>query len=499
MPFTPRKPTMRALPLTFLRKTLATVVACALTACSTLPAYKVPETAVPDRYAAPTRPAQAASGWAVATPVDTQPRGDWWTVFNDPELNQLEDQLPVSNQSVQKAVAQLQQARALIDYQHSGFLPTVTAGAAQSRTRLSQNVEGHSLAGKTVPDYSMGVAASWEPDLFGRVRDAVTNARDSAQASEADLEAVRLSMSTDLARDYFALRALNIQKKLLDDSVSAYAAALKILRQQLADGAIDASATAQAEAQLESTRSQATDIEVQRAQLTHAIATLIGVPASSFSLPPNIEAIPVPQIPAGVPSQLLERRPDIAAAERRVAAANAQIGQAKAAFYPDLTLSASVGLESTFFSPWLTAPSLFWSIGPQLVGTLFDGGKRTAALKGATAQYDGSVADYRQTVLVAFQQVEDQLSALDSLASEAQSQRRATAAAELSLKLTQNRYQAGAVSYLDVVTEQTIALTNQRTEAQVQARRVEASVQLLKALGGGWDRTALAVSSQGTE
>lgn len=490
---------MRALPLTSLRKTLTTGIACALTACSTLPHYTVPEAAVPDRYAAPTSPAQAAPGWAVAMPVDTQPRGDWWTVFNDPELNQLEDRLPVSNQSVKKAVAQLQQARALIDYQHSAFLPTVTAGAAQSRTRLSQNVEGHSLAGKTVPDYSMGVAASWEPDLFGRVRDAVVNARDTAQASEADLEAVRLSMSTDLASDYFALRALDIQKKLLDDSVSAYAAALNILKQQLADGAIDASATAQAETQLESTRSQATDIDVQRAQMTHAIATLIGVPASSFSLPPKIEAIPVPQIPAGVPSQLLERRPDIAAAERRVAAANAQIGQAKAAFYPDLTLSATVGLESTFFSPWLTAPSLFWSIGPQLVGTLFDGGKREAALKGATAQYDGSVAGYRQTVLVAFQQVEDNLSALDSLASEAQSQRRATAAAELSLKLTQNRYQAGAVSYLDVVTEQTIALTNQRTEAQVQARRVEATVQLLKGLGGGWDRTALASSSPGTE
>lgn len=490
---------MRAPPLTSLRKTLTTGLACALTACSTLPHYTVPEAAVPDRYNASTSPAQAAPGWAVAMPVDTQPRGDWWTVFNDPELNQLEDRLPVANQSVKKAVAQLQQARALIDYQRSDFLPTVTAGAAQSRTRLSRNVEGHSLAGKTVPDYSMGMAASWEPDLFGRVRDAVVNARDAAQASEADLEAVRLSMSTDLASDYFALRALDIQRKLLDDSVSAYAAALKILNQQLVDGAIDASATAQAETQLESTRSQATDIDVQRAQVIHAIATLIGVPASSFSLPPKIEAIPVPQIPAGVPSQLLERRPDIAAAERRVAADNAQIGLAKAAFYPDLTLSATVGLESTFFSPWLTAPSLFWSIGPQLVGTLFDGGKREAALKGATAQYDSSVADYRQTVLVAFQQVEDNLSALDSLASEAQSQRRATAAAELSLKLTQNRYQAGAVSYLDVVTEQTIALTNERTEAQIQARRVEASVQLLKALGGGWDRTALALSSQRTE
>ncbi|WP_406868911.1 efflux transporter outer membrane subunit [Paraburkholderia fungorum] len=485
---------MPILPMTFPRKTLALGVACALTACSTLPRYSVPEAAVPARYAAPAGPAEAARGWAVATPGDTQARGDWWTLFNDPELNRLEDQLAVSNQTVKRAVAQLQQARSMIDYQHAGLLPTITAGAAQSRARLSQNVEGHSLAGRTVPDYSLGLNASWEPDLFGRVRDAEVNARDNAQASEADLEAVRLSMSTDLARDYFALRALDIQKKLLDDSVSAYAAALAILRQQLADGAIDASATAQAETQLEETRSQATDIAVQRAQMVHAIATLIGVPASSFSLAPKVESIPVPQIPAGVPSQLLERRPDIAAAERRVAAANAQIGEAKAAFYPDLTLSASAGLESTFFAPWLTAPSLFWSIGPQLVGTLFDGGKRDAALNGATAQYDGSVADYRQTVLVAFQQVEDNLSALDTLASEAQSQQRATAAAERSLRLTQNRYQAGAVSYLDVVTVQTIALTNQRTEARIQARRVDASVQLLKALGGGWDRTLLSSS-----
>ena len=486
---------MPILPMTFPRKTLALGVACALTACSTLPRYSVPEAAVPARYAAPAGPAEAAPGWAVATPGDTQARGDWWTLFNDPELNRLEDQLAVSNQTVKRAVAQLQQARSMIDYQHAGLLPTITAGAAQSRARLSQNVEGHSLAGRTVPDYSLGLNASWEPDLFGRVRDAEVNARDNAQASEADLEAVRLSMSTDLARNYFALRALDIQKKLLDDSVSAYAAALAILRQQLADGAIDASATAQAETQLEDTRSQATDIAVQRAQMVHAIATLIGVPASSFSLAPKVESIPVPQIPAGVPSQLLERRPDIAAAERRVAAANAQIGEAKAAFYPDLTLSASAGLESTFFAPWLTAPSLFWSIGPQLVGTLFDGGKRDAALNGATAQYDGSVADYRQTVLVAFQQVEDNLSALDTLASEAQSQQRATAAAERSLRLTQNRYQAGAVSYLDVVTVQTIALTNQRTEARIQARRVDASVQLLKALGGGWDHT-LPSSSQ---
>lgn len=481
---------MLALPAPFIRKTLAIGVACALTACSTLPAYTKPDVAVPDHYAG-TYAGTAASGWTVAAPADAQPRGAWWTLFNDDELNRLEARVDVSNQTVAKAAAQLQAARAMVDYQRSGYAPTITAGAAQSRTRLSQNVLGHSLAGKTVPDYSVGVSASWEPDLFGRVKDATVNARDNAQASEADLESVRLSIASDLALDYFDLRSLDQQKQLLDDSVTAYTDALNIVQEQLKAGAIDASAVAQAQTQLESTRTMDSDIDVHRAQLQHAIATLTGVPASSFALPLQVRDIALPRIPTGLPSQLLERRPDIAAAERRVAAANAQIGEAHAAFYPDLTLSATAGLESTFFAPWLTAPSLFWSIGAQLAGTLFDGGRHDAALKGANAQYDGAVADYRQTVLVAFQQVEDNLSALTVLASEADSQQRATSAAELSLKLTTNRYQAGAVSYLDVVTAQTIALTNARTADQIDARRVDASVQLLKALGGGWDRATL--------
>jgi NodT family efflux transporter outer membrane factor (OMF) lipoprotein len=441
---------------------------------------------VPTQYAG-----AAAPDWSVAAPADAKPPGPWWTLFHDAELDQLEARVDVSNQTVAKAVAQLQAARAMLDYQRAGYAPTVTAGAAQSRTRLSQNVLGHSLAGQTVPDYSVGATASWEPDLFGRVKDATVYARDNAQASEADLQAVRLSVASDLATDYFDLRSLDRQKKLLDDSVTAYAAALSIVQQQLKDGAIDASAVAQAQTQLESTRSQDTDIDVQRAQLQHAIATLIGMPASSFALASEVNSVGLPQIPTGVPSQLLERRPDIAAAERRVAAANAQIGEARAAYYPDLTLSATAGLESTFFAPWLTAPSLFWSLGAQLAGTLFDGGRRDASLKGANAQYDSAVADYRQTVLTAFQQVEDNLSTLTTLASEADSQQRATSAAELSLKLTTNRYQAGAVSYLDVVTAQTIALTNERTQELIDARRVDASVQLLKALGGGWSRKSL--------
>jgi NodT family efflux transporter outer membrane factor (OMF) lipoprotein len=470
------------------RKSVVIAVASALTACSTLPNYSQPQTAVPDHFASVPQP---SAGWTVATPADAQSRGPWWTLYGDDELNHLEAQVDVSNQTVRKAVAQLEAARAMVDYQRAGYSPTVTAGTSAQRFRTSQNIVHRGLAGHTVPDFSVGVAASWEPDLFGRVKDATVNARDNAQASEADLQSVRLAVAADLATDYFDLRSLDRQKKLLDDSVTAYSAALRILQQQLNDGAIDASAVAQAQTQLESTRTQDSDIDVQRAQLQHAIATLIGQPASSFSLSPKVETIALPQIPAGVPSQLLERRPDIAAAERRVAAANAQIGQARAAFYPNLTLSATAGLESTFFAPWLTASSLFWSLGSQIAGTLFDGGRRSAALKGANAQYDGTVADYRQTVLVAFQQVEDQLSSLDTLANEADSQQRATKAADLSLKLTSNRFQAGAVNYLDVVTAQTIALSNERTAEQIDARRIDASVQLLKALGGGWDRASL--------
>jgi NodT family efflux transporter outer membrane factor (OMF) lipoprotein len=456
---------------------------CALTACSTMPAYERPAVDVPAQYA-------GAQGWTQAAPADNAPRGQWWTIFNDPELNQLEARVDVSNQTVKKAVAQLQQARAMVDYQRAGFFPTVGAGLAANRSRTSQNVVGRSLAGKTVPDYSVGVSASWEPDLFGRVRDAVAGAKADAQASEADLEAVRLSASADLAFDYFALRSLDTQKKLFDDSVNAYSAALQLLQQQLKNGAIDASAVAQATTQLEATRTQDTDIDVTRAQMQHAIATLVGEPASSFSLSSNAVTPNAPSIPVGLPSQLLERRPDIAAAERRVASANAQIGEAHAAFFPDLILSAGAGLESTFFAPWLSAPSLFWSLGPQLVGTLFDGGRRDATLRGATAQYDGFVADYRQTVLVAFQQVEDNLSALRLLSDEAASQQRATTAANLSLQLTTNRFKAGAVSYLDVVTAQTIALTNERIADQIAARQLESSVLLLKALGGTWNSSA---------
>ncbi|HEY1608258.1 MAG TPA: efflux transporter outer membrane subunit [Paraburkholderia sp.] len=469
----------------------AGALAALLAGCSTLPPYQTPSVALPAHYAnAPAAP----GGWALAAPADGQPLGPWWTIFQEPELDALEARVDVSNQTVRHALAQLQQARAMVDYQRAGFFPTIAAGADVQRYRTSQNVLYTAKAGQTLPDYSMGLSASWEPDLFGRIRDATANATANAQASAADVEAVRLSITADLAKDYFDVRSLDRQKQLLDDSVKAYAAALQLLQQQLKDGAIDASALAQAQTQLESTRTRDTDVDVARAQLVHAIATLVGEPASTFTLPPRVESTNAPDIPAGLPSELLQRRPDIAAAERHVAAANAQIGEAHAAFFPDLVLSATAGLESSFFAPFLSAPSLFWSLGPQLAGTLFDGGKRRATLHNATAQYDGTVADYRQTVLVALQQVEDNLSALHKLASETQSEACAVSAANLSLKLTTNRFDAGAVSYLDVVTAQTIALSNQLQAENIAQRRMDASVALMRALGGPWKPADAAAS-----
>lgn len=468
------------------KRALAATVIATLAACSTVAPYQAPKVEIPTHFAGASDASAQQSAWQVATPADATPRGAWWTVFNDSELNTLEARIDVSNQSVRKALANLNQARALTDYQRAGFLPTITAGVAQDRYRTSANKEGSSLAGKTIPDYAVGVSATWEPDVFGRIRDEVTNASANAQASAADLESVRLAMSAQLAVDYFDLRTLDAQKQLLDASVQAYADALRIVQNQQRNGAIDASAVAQAQTQLDSTRTQARDIDVNRTQLEHAIATLIGEPASIFSLPAAHTSFTLPGIPPGLPAQLIERRPDIAAAERRVAAANAQIGAAHAAFFPNLVLSATAGLESSFFAPWLSAPSLFWSIGPQLVGTLFDGGKRTATLHGATAQYDGTVADYRQTVLVAFEQVENNLSALQTLADESVTQQRAAQAAQQALQLTTNRFNAGAVSYLDVVTSQTIALTNERDAVVIEGRRMDASVRLIQALGGTW-------------
>lgn len=450
-----------------------------LSACTTLPDYHRPTIATPAHFT-------GAPGWGIASPADGEKRGPWWEIFGDGELNALEAHALGANQTVQKALARLEQARAQLAYQQAGFFPTVSANVSSVPNRTSANLVGKALAGKTVPDHTLGVSVAWEPDLFGRIKDATTGAAAGADASAADVEAVKLLVSSELASDYFAYRSLERQKRLLDDTVRAYGRAYDIVHQQLAQGATDASTLALAETQWENAKTQSTDIDAQRLVLLHAIATLTGEPASTFTLSASGVLPSVPDIPVGVPSQLLERRPDIAAAERRVASANAQIGLARAAFFPSLQLSGAAGLESTFLAPWLTAPSLFWSIGPQLAGTLFDGGQRKAQLSDAKGAYAGAVADYRQTVLLSFQEVEDSLSNLNALAGEQTSQDRAAAAAQQALALTMNRYRGGAVSYLDVVTAQTISLQNARLKEQVDAQRIISSVALIKALGGVW-------------
>jgi NodT family efflux transporter outer membrane factor (OMF) lipoprotein len=370
----------------------------------------------------------------------------------------------------------------------SAYYPTIQAGIGPERTRTSQTVVGRAgLAGQTVWDNTSAVSASWEPDLFGKVGHAVESAKARSQASAADLASVELSMHAELAVDYFDLRGVDTQTDLLRQTVVAYTSALDIVTQRFNAGAASDSDVAFAQTQLQTARSQLIDLGVLRAQLEHAIAMLIGEPASSFNLAPNAAQSTPPQIPAGVPSQLLERRPDVAAAERRVAASNADVGSATAAFFPDLMLSLTGGYESGGFARWASAPSRFWAVGLPLVGTLFDGGLHKQKLNAAKASYDSAVADYRQVVLKSFEEVEDNLAALRVLAEESGAEQLAVSAAQHELDLAMQRYQGGAVGYLEVVTAQSTALANERTAIDIARRRLDASVLLVKALGGLWD------------
>ena len=468
----------------------ALALTLALAGCATGPAYVRPGVDVPGGFKE--RPAGAAAavpapGWTSASPQDAQDRGSWWEIFHDESLNQLEARVTVSNQTIVKAVASLQQARAVVGEARSAYYPTIQAGIQPDRTRTSQTVVGRvGLAGKTVWDNTAALNASWEPDLFGKVGHAVEGAKAREQASAADLASVELSMHAELAVDYFDLRGVDTQTELLRQTVVAFQAALDIATQRFTAGVASDSDVALAQTQVETARSQLIDLGVMRAQLEHAIATLVGEAASTFSLPPNAAQFAPPDIPAGLPSQLLERRPDVAAAERLVAASNADVGLATAAFFPDLMLSLTGGLESGGFSGWASAPSRFWAVGLPLVGTLFDGGLRKQKLNGAKGSYESAVADYRQVVLTSFQEVEDNLAALRILADESVAQQLAVNAAQHELDLAMQRYQGGAVGYLEVVTAQSAALTNERTAIDIARRRLDASVLLVKALGGRW-------------
>jgi NodT family efflux transporter outer membrane factor (OMF) lipoprotein len=392
----------------------------------------------------------------------------------------------VGNQNIQKSLANLQQARAMIGVARSSYFPQVTAGTDANINHTSKDVLGHSLAGRTVQDYAAGVTASWEPDLFDRIGHAVDAANARAQASEADLASMRLSMHAELALDYVDLRQIDVEAALVKQLVDNYAKAKDLVQTQFDGGIASESELEQAETQLQAAKAQWIDLGEARAQREHAIAVLMGVPPADFSLPAVDKALALPTIPVGLPSTLLQRRPDIAAAERRVAAANADVGEATSAFFPDLVISATGGFESSHLAQLASLPSRFWAIGPALIGTLFDGGRRHAQLSAAEAAQDAAAADYRQAVLTAFQQVEDNLASLHVLANESIAQQRAVDASSKAADLALVRYQDGATDYLEVVTTESVNLAQTRALVELSRRRFAADVGLIKALGGGW-------------
>ncbi|GLQ50664.1 efflux transporter outer membrane subunit [Dyella flava] len=457
-----------------------------LAGCTPGPAYVRPSVSVPAHYkeVSPVD-AKPPQGWLSAQPSDAD-RGEWWDVFGDPTLNALEAKVTVGNQTIKKSLADLQQAQAMVGVERSAYMPFVTADVSADVNHTSKDVVGRSLAGKTVQDYAMGVTASWEPDLFDRIGHAVDAAKAREQASEEDLASVSLSMHAELALDYADLRQLDVEAALLGQLVNDYTQAKALVQTQFDGGIASESELQQAETQLEVAKAQLIDLGEARAQREHAIAVLMGIPPADFTLAPVQQPLPLPVIPPGLPSTLLERRPDIAAAERRVAAANADVGEATSAFFPDLVLSASGGFESSKFAQWATLPSRFWAIGPALVGTLFDGGRRREELSAAEARQDAAAADYRQTVLSAFQEVEDNLASVHVLADESVAQQRAVDASSQAAQLAMTRYQDGATDYLEVVSTQSVNLAQTRAQVELSRRRFAADIRLIKALGGTW-------------
>jgi len=454
--------------------------------CTVGPRYSRPTAPVPPAY-------KEAGAWKQAQPSEQALGGNWWTIFSDPQLNALEQQVNVSNQNLKAAEAQFRQARAQLRYYRADYYPTITGGASATRAHTSENRQPHSttLAGRTFTDLMLPVTLSYQADVWGRVRKTVEASREQAQASAADLAAVNLAMHADLALDYFQARSLDAEEQLLNSTVADYQRALQLAQNRYQGGLASGLDVQQARAQLDATRAQAIDVGVLRAQYEHAVATLVGTPAPSFTLPPLPLSTPPPSIPLGLPSELLERRPDIAEAERRVAAANAQVGIATSAYYPVLNLAASAGFESGTITTLVSGPSLFWSAGPAAAATLFDIGRRRALSDEARAAYDQTVANYRETVLTGFQQVEDELNAISLLEQEAQVQGEAVAAAQKALATATNRYKGGVTSYLEVITAQNVSLTNEVAAVNILGRRMAATVLLIQALGGGWNASNL--------
>jgi NodT family efflux transporter outer membrane factor (OMF) lipoprotein len=467
--------------------------------CAVGPDYQRPESA-------PSAQFKQAAGWKPAAPADTQIPSAWWQLYDDAQLSQLIERLNVSNQNLAAAQAQYLQARALVSKTRAGFYPTLGSSAGMNRagqgggSNTISTSDGISVSGANTAQisksYDLNLSAAWELDVWGKLRRGLESSEASYQASAADLAGMRLSLQTQLAQSYLQLRVLDEQTRLLDATVAAYSRSLKLTENQYQAGIVPKSDVTQARTQLYSTQAQAIDLQWQRAQHENAIAVLVGVAPSELqiALQPNVPRLP--SVPPALPSQLLERRPDIASAERKMIAANAEIGVAEAAWYPDLSLTASGGYNSGSYADWISMPNRVWSIGPQLALSLFDGGARSAQVESAEAGYQQTVAQYRQIVLDSFREVDDALVQLQVLEQEAAVQQQAVNAARESLQLLTNQHQAGTIDYNSVVSVQTSTLNNERSALTIQGNRLTASVQLIAALGGGWQSSELQPQTQ---
>jgi NodT family efflux transporter outer membrane factor (OMF) lipoprotein len=473
---------------------LLTACSLFLFACRVGPDYKRPPAPTPAAYKElPPPDSPQSSEWAQAQPNDAIARGKWWEIYNDPELNALEDQVSLSNQNLKQAEAQFREARLNVRIARSYLYPTITTSPSIINSRSSvtgtAGVQNFKPGSRTT--YDLPVDVSYQADIWGSVRREFQAIAEAAQISDAQLEGARLSYQAEVAQDYFELRGTDGVKGLLDTTVKSYQDYLKLTQDRFNNGVASGSDVAQAQTQLQTARAQLIDLDVARAQYEHAIAVLTGKAPADLSVSVGAIKITPPPVPVGIPSTLLERRPDIATAERQMAAANEQIGIAQAAFYPTISISATGGVESTAFLKWISWPSRFWSVGPQAAETLFDAGRRHATVEQNVAAYDATVANYRQTVLTAFQQVEDELAALRVLENEAQTQDEAVSSAQNSLDLSTYQYKAGTVNYLSVITVQAILLQDQVQALNILTRRMSASVLLIEALGGGWNMAKL--------
>jgi NodT family efflux transporter outer membrane factor (OMF) lipoprotein len=474
----------------FARTLVSLLLAGVLGGCALGPDYQRPELAAPAQF-------KQVEGWKAAAPADVLERGNWWALYGDAELDALVERLHVSNQNLAAAEAQYRQARALVRGARASFYPTLSGSAGVTRAGQGggdstiRTADGVTVSGSGASSisksYDLSLNAAWELDIWGKLRRGLEASRAEFEASAADLAAARLSLQSELVQNYLQLRILDEQKRLLDATVAAYERSLRLTENQYRAGIVPKSDVSQATTQLKSTQAQAIDLKWQRAQLEHAIAVLVGVSPAELSIAPRDNLPALPEVPIALPSQLLERRPDVAAAERRVMAANAQIGVAEAAWFPDLTISASGGYRGSSFADWIEVPNRFWSLGPQLALSLFDGGARRAELERSEAAYDQTVAQYRQAVLDSFREVEDYLVQLRVLEQESGVQQEALDAARESLRLIENQYRAGTVDFNSVVNVQATALNNERTNLTLLGSRLTASVQLIAALGGGWD------------